>query len=106
MWQSWFNVIAGIWMILCGFIPGLRTPVSMIVPGAVALVFGYWSAADKKEWKGALNGTIGVWLLLSSIWFGLYVPWNFLVFGVALTLIALWNISEHSNPTHHVTANA
>ena len=100
MWQSWINLIDGIWLILCGFITALRTPASMIVGGAVAIVLGYWSAVSSKDWKRAVNGTIGIWLFLSGLWFNLDVRWNFLIFGVALLLISLWNISNHPTPTN------
>lgn len=106
MWQAWFNLAAGIWLILCGFIPSLQTPASMLIPGAVAFVFGFWNTYTDKSWQGVINGSAGIWLFLSGIWFGLFVQWNFLVFGVLIGVMALWNITEHPHTTHHVTAES
>ena len=104
MWQAWFNLAVGIWLVICGFIPGLQTPVSMLVPGAVAFIFGFWSTYTDKSWQGIVNGVSGIWLFLSAVWFGLFIQWNFLVFGVLIGIMALWNITEHPHRAHHATA--
>jgi hypothetical protein len=100
MWQGWINVFAGAWLILCGFIPALRSPVSMFAAGAVIFVDGILGTIENRSWQSGLNAAAGAWLFLSGIWFGLYVPWNFLVFGVFVLLLAGWNLSQHPNPTH------
>ncbi len=100
MWEGWINIAAGVWLIICGFIPELRTPVSMLAPGAIIFLLGALGAYENRSWQSALNGAAGVWLFLSGIWFSLYVPWNFLVFGVFVGLLAVWNISQHPTLTH------
>jgi hypothetical protein len=60
MWQAWFNLAVGIWLIICGFIPSLQTPVSIFVPGAVAFIFGFWSTYEKSSWQGIVNGVSGI----------------------------------------------
>ncbi len=97
MWQSWVNLAAGIWLILSGLIPGIHSPASMIVGGAVAVICGFWAAVEK--WPGYLNGIIGIWLLISAIWLNLAVTWNFIIFGIIVALIAIWNVSTHPHQT-------
>lgn len=100
MWQSWMNILAGIWLIICGFIPQLRTPASLIAAGAAVLVFGFWNTAQIKSWQGIINGLAGIWLFLSGLWFGIFFQWNFLIFGVLITLVAFWNSAQHNHPEH------
>jgi len=100
MWQSWINAIAGIWLIVCGFVPILRTPASMIAAGAAVFVFGFWNTAQVKSWQAVINGLAGIWIFLSGLWFGVIVPWNFLIFGVLITLMAIWDFSQHNHPQH------
>lgn len=102
MLQSWFNIAVGIWLLLCGFIPSLQTPASMITAGAVAMLFGFWGTGRTFSWQSTINGIIGIWLFLSGVWFHLYVPWNFFVFGAAMLILAVWNTSEHPKPSHVV----
>ncbi len=98
MWQGWFNLTVAAWLIFSTFISAIRTPASMIVASIVAVVFGFWSAAEK-SWQGTINGIIGVWLFLSGIWFGLAAPWNFFISGIVIGVIAIWNITD--NHEHH-----
>ena len=100
MWQGWIDLAAGIWLIICGFIPLLRTPVSMLVGGAVVFIFGFWGASRNNSWQGTINGIIGAWLFLSAIWFNLVVTWNFFIFGAVIAILAIWNVTEHSEPSH------
>ncbi len=99
MWQSWLNFTIGLWLILCGFVPSLRTPASMIVPGALAFIFGFWSTARVQNWEGSINGILGVWLFLSGVWFQLYLSWNFFVIGGIITVLSIWNLAEHPDPS-------
>jgi hypothetical protein len=55
MWQGWLNVCAGAWLILCGFIPALRSPVSMFAAGAVILVDGILGSIENRSWQSGLN---------------------------------------------------
>ena len=103
MLQSWFNIAAGAWLIVCGFVPSLQTPASMIVAGAVAMLFGFWGAGRTGSWQSIINGMIGIWLFLSGVWFTLYVPWNFFVFGAAAFILAAWNTTEHPTPSHQIS---
>jgi len=107
MWQGWIDLAVGIWLIVSGFVPALRTPASMLVAGAVAIVFGFWGASRANSWQGTINGIIGIWLFLSAIWFSLVVPWNFFVFGVAVAILAIWNIAQNPENTQtHMHAHA
>ncbi|MFZ0455461.1 MAG: hypothetical protein WCE54_13670 [Ignavibacteriaceae bacterium] len=107
MWQGWIDLAVGIWLIVSGFITALRTPASMLVAGAVAIVFGFWGASRANSWQGTINGIIGIWLFLSAIWFSLIVPWNFFVFGVAIAILAIWNIAQNPEQTQtHMHAHA
>lgn len=98
MWQAWLDLAVGIWLIICGFVPALQTPASMIVAGIVAFVFGFWGAARANSWQGTVNGIIGIWLFLSAVAFGLVVPWNFFISGIVVGILAIWNISVHEAP--------
>lgn len=100
MWQSWINLAIGLWLILCGFVPALQTPDSMIIPGILALIFGFWSTTRVSSWEGVINGIAGIWLFLSGLWFQFYLPWNFLVIGGIITVLSLWNLAEHPDPSH------
>ncbi len=104
MWQGWFDFIVGIWLVISGFIAAIRTPASMIVAGAAAVVFGFWGAGRSNSWQGTVNGILGIWLLLSAIWFNLAMPWNFFVSGAIIAILAIWNVAEHPE-TKHVTAH-
>ncbi len=101
MWQAWVNLAAGIWLILAGIIPGIRTEASMLIGGIVAVIFGFWAGTEK--WHGIVNGIIGIWLILSALWFNLVVPWNFIIFGIIIGLIAIWNLATppHQAPSTH-----
>lgn len=94
MWQGWFDLAAGIWLIVCTFIPSLHTPISMIVGGAVVTIFGFWGARARDSWQGTVNGIIGIWLLLSGIWFSLAVSWNFFLSGIIIAVFAIGNVSR------------
>ncbi len=98
MWQAWLDLAVGIWLIVCGFVPIIRTPASMIVAGIVAFVFGFWGAARVNSWQGTINGIIGIWLFLSGVAFGLAVPWNFFIAGIVIGILAIWSLSEHTTP--------
>ena len=100
MWQGWFDFAAGIWLIVSAFIPAIQTDASMIVGGAVALIFGFWGAATDNSWQSICNGVIGIWLLLSGIWLNLAAPWNFFIFGAVMVLLAIWNIVQHPQAKH------
>lgn len=99
MWQSWFNLAIGIWLIFCGFTPSLQTPTSMVVPGALAFVFGFWTTTRIKNFEGPISGMAGVWLFLSAVWFHFYLPWNFFVIGGIITVLSIWNLTEHPDPS-------
>ncbi len=96
MWQGWVDIIIGIWLILCGFIPALQTPPSMLIAGVAAAIFGFWS----KTWQGTTNGIIGFWLFFSGVWFGLVAPWNFFISGGIMTILAVWNATKHPHVQH------
>ncbi len=100
MWQAWLNIAVGIWLIICAFVPALWTPASMIVPGVVSFVFGFWGGGMESSWQGYVNGVIGTWLFLSGIWFMLYEPWNFFLSGIVVTVLAIWNSIQHQHPMH------
>jgi hypothetical protein len=104
MWQGWFDLAAGIWLVISAFILSIQSDASIIVAGAVALIFGFWGATTEKSWQSVINGIIGIWLLLSSIWFHLIAPWNFLIFGAIMGILAIWNITERPHATH-ITAH-
>ncbi len=98
MWQAWFNIAVGIWLIVCAFIPSLQMPASMIVPGIVSIIFGFWGGGTVNSWQGYVNGILGVWLFLSGVWFMLFVPWNFFILGIVIGILAIWNTTEHIHP--------
>jgi hypothetical protein len=100
MWQAWFNIAAGLWLILCAFVPPLQTPASMIIPGIVSIIFGFWGGGSINSWQGYINGIIGIWLFISAVWLMLYVPWNFFIAGIVVVALALWNSLEHVHPQH------
>lgn len=95
MWQAWMDLVVGIWLIICGFVPTLQTPASMIIAGIVAFVFGFWGAARVNSWQGTINGIIGIWLFLSVVAFGLVVSWNFFIPGIVVGILAVWNLTRH-----------
>jgi hypothetical protein len=95
MWQGWFDLLAGVWLFMSAFNPGMRTPASMIAAGLVVAVFGFWGAGERKSWQGIINGIIGIWLLLSTIWLHLAVPENYLFSGLVISFLAIWNIISH-----------
>lgn len=103
MWQGWFDLAVGIWLIISTFIPAIRTPASMIAAGAAAVLFGFWGAGRRNSWQGTLNGIIGIWLILSGIWFYLAVPWNFFFSGLVIGILAIWNVAGHP-AKKHITA--
>lgn len=96
MWQGWVDMIVGVWLILCGFVPGLQTSWSMLLAGFAVGVIGF----SARTWQGNLNGLSGIWLFLSAVWFGLVAPWNFFLFGAIITVLAVWNVSQHPHPEH------
>lgn len=102
MWQSWLNLVIGLWLILCGFTPSLQIPVYMIVPGALAFIFGFWTTIRVQNWEGNINGIMGVWLFLSGLLFNLNLSWNFTVAGGIITILSVWNLAEHPDPSHIV----
>lgn len=97
MWQGWFDLAAGIWLVISSFIPALQTPASILTAGIVIAIFGFWSATEN-SWQGTVNGIIGVWLFLSGVAFSLAVPVNFFVSGIVVGLLAIWNLSSHNEP--------
>lgn len=42
MWRNWVNVILGVWIIIVSLVPGLRSLVSLLIPGIVVLILGVW----------------------------------------------------------------
>lgn len=100
MWQAWFNIAVGIWLVICAFVPSLQTPASMIVPGVVSFVFGFWGAERINSWQGYVNGFLGIWLFLSAVWFMILAPWNFFIAGIVIGILAIWNTAEHPHPQH------
>ena len=100
MWQAWFNLAAGLYLIISGFVPALQTPASMIVPGATVFVMGFWTTIKVQSMEGTVNGIAGIWLFLSGVWFQLYMPWNFFIVGGIITILSIWNLAEHPHPTH------
>lgn len=102
MWQGWFDLAAGIWLVISAFIPNIQSDASIIVGGAVALLFGLWGAVNEKRWQSVVNGVVGIWLLLSGIWFNLIAPWNFFIFGVVIGLLAIWNLLQHPEAKHAI----
>ena len=99
MWQGWIDIAVGVWLIVCGFVPGLQSSASMVVGGAVATVFGFWGAGRTNGWQGTINGLIGIWLLLSAIVFLLVVPWNFFLSGIIIGALAIWNVAQNPAET-------
>ena len=104
MWQGWFDLAVGIWLIISAFVPAIRTPASMVAAGATAIIFGFWGAGRRNSWQGTINGLIGIWLLISAIWLFLAVPWNFFFSGVVIGILAIWNIASHPAGQQRVTA--
>jgi hypothetical protein len=98
MWQSWVNLLVGIWLMLSGIIPSIHSPASMIVGGIVAAICGFWAGAEK--WPGIVTGFVGVWLIICGAWLALAVTWNFVIFGIIVGLLAIWNLSSppHGTP--------
>lgn len=99
MWQGWIDLAAGMWLIVCSFVPALQSPASMIVGGVAAIIFGFWGASRVHSWQGTVNGLIGVWLFLSAVAFFLVVPWNFFASGIVIGVLAIWNIAQNPMQT-------
>ncbi len=97
MWQGWIDLIAGLWVLSCGFFNPLRTSVNMWIPGLVIFIFGLWAGKKGNSWQGFTNSLIGLWLFLSGLVFNLNVEWNFIVFGGLILLLSLWNVSANPN---------
>lgn len=95
MWQGWFDLVAGIWLFMSAFNPGMRFPASMIVPGVVVAIFGFWGAREKNSWQGIINGLTGIWLVLSGTFFNFAISRNFLISGTVICILAIWNIIQH-----------
>jgi hypothetical protein len=106
MWQAWINMVMGAWLIIAGIIPALSDPVSMFVPGIIAIIFGFWGAGQSNSWQGTINGIIGIWLAISGLFLSLALGWNFIIFGAVMLCLAIWNAGEHPHAGNIKTADA
>lgn len=98
MWQAFINLIAGTWLIICGFVQTLQTQPVIITAGITIILFGFWGAAAANSRQGSMNGFIGIWLFLSGVVFALAIQWNFLVSGIFIIIVALWDIAGYETP--------
>lgn len=99
MWQSWINLVTGLWLILCGLVPSLQSPGTIIIPSIIVVIFGFWSTAQIKSWEETINGIIGIWLFISGVWLALWVPWNFIILGGIITVLSIVNLIDHPSPS-------
>ena len=97
MWQGWIDIVAGIWVLSCGFFNPLRLMDNMWIPGIIVAVLGAWTVIKAKSWQGLINSLIGFWLVLSGIAFSLNTEWNFVIFGSLIIIFTLWNVSANPN---------
>jgi hypothetical protein len=98
MWLEWIEFMIGIWLIVCGFIPGLQSSASLVATGIATFLFGFWDAAIANSWQGTINGVLGVWLVLSGMTFHLNSQWNFFIVGSVILILAVWSVAKH--PQH------
>jgi hypothetical protein len=89
MWQSWSNMVIGLWMIFSGIVATLSASGNFIVTGILLAILGFWS----RGWKGTLIGLIGLWAIFSGFVPGLIVPANMIITGAVVTVLAIWKAS-------------
>jgi hypothetical protein len=98
MWQAWVNLIAGIWLIVGGIIPSLQSDTSLIVPGIVVAVFGFWSG----KWQGIINGIMGILLILNAAMYYFSTGWVYIIFGIIILVMSIWSLMPNSGMTGEV----
>lgn len=98
MWQSWVNVIAGIWAFISGFSFVLTNPINFFIIGVVVAVFGFW--APRRKWQGSVNGIIGLWLIVSAFIPTLVTQQNLIISGLVVAVLAAWRLAETRTRRH------
>ena len=92
MWQSYVNIIAGVWSIISAMIVPLVVPVNFFITGVVVAVCGFSSrmAPRAAQWQGYVNGVLGLWFILTAFVRGLQYQSNFLIAGILVLAFATW----------------
>ncbi len=88
MWQGWINFLAGIWLIVSGFVYPLEGRANVIIVGVILIIFGFWDA----PWQGIINGLLGIWLLVCGIVLPhlAYARWNYFWVGIVVLILGAW----------------
>ena len=93
MWQGWINFLDGLWLLTASFIWQWQTSDTMIIAGAIALLFGAWSY---KTWQGLMLAFCGFFVLASGISHYMVLPINIFLFGGTIALLGIWEALTHN----------
>lgn len=51
MWQTWVNLIIGLWLIISGVVVKLQRPANFIIVGIIVVILAILMSGGKKEEK-------------------------------------------------------
>ncbi|HEU24407.1 MAG: hypothetical protein C0176_08090 [Mesoaciditoga sp.] len=100
-WKGWTAVVAGIWLIIAGFIPlGVTGNMANdIIIGIIVAIVGFMMLPQGSAWQGWIIGLIGgIWMIIAA-----FIPYvsdpkihhlhniaNDVVVGVIILIVALF----------------
>ena len=100
-WQSWLNVVLGVWLFISPWVLGSTSDAAAawdawIVGAAIVVVALIALATPRTPGISWLNVILGAWLFISP-WVLRYTgtrdaAWNAWVFGVIAVILALWAV--------------
>ena len=101
-WKGWVTLIAGIWLVVAAFIPGMLGTgnlVNDLIVGIIVAIVVFMMIPSGSAWQGWVIGLSGVWMIIAA-----FIPQitqsytgnmtNDLVFGILVLIISLFERSK------------
>lgn len=104
-WKGWVSLIAGIWLVVAAFIPGMvgtGNLVNDLIVGIVVAIVGFMMIPSGSAWQGWVIGLVGgIWMIIAA-----FIPsiagnyygnmWNDLIVGIIVLIVALFERKKNA----------